>query len=131
LRVISQTTGSADLVEGAKLALSDAKAQVLRVSRVRHEKAFGTLFESIVLPLDKFPGLAHGESVPDITSLAQRFGFQIERVTELIRFVEAPGNVAQHLGIAPGTGVVKLDRITETSGGTPLEWRVAYAWKVA
>jgi DNA-binding GntR family transcriptional regulator len=81
--------------------------------------------------LDKFPGLTHGESVLDITSLAQRFGFQIERVTERIRFVEAPGNVAQHLGIAAGTGVVKLDRITETSGGTPIEWRVAYVWKVA
>jgi DNA-binding GntR family transcriptional regulator len=131
LRVISQTTGAADLVEGAKLALSDAKAHVLRVSRVRHDWAFGTLFENIVLPLDKFPGLTHGESVPDITSLAHRFGFQIERVTERIRFVEAPGNVAQHLGIAAGTGVVKLDRITETSNGTPIEWRVAYAWKVA
>ena len=131
MRVISQTTGSADLVEGAKLALGDAKAHVLRVSRVRHDKAFGTLLENIVLPLDKFPGLTHGESVPDITNLAQRFGFQIERVTERIRFVEAPGNVAQHLGIAAGTGVVKLDRITETLGGTPIEWRVAYAWKVA
>jgi DNA-binding GntR family transcriptional regulator len=104
---------------------------VLRVSRVRHEKAFGTLLENIVLPLDKFPGLTHGERVPDITNLAERFGFRIERVTELIRLVEAPGNVAQHLGIAAGTGVVKVDRITETSGGTPLEWRVAYAWKGA
>jgi DNA-binding GntR family transcriptional regulator len=129
LRVISQTTGTANLVEWAKLALRDAKARVLRVSRVRHDQAFGTLFEDIVLPLDKFPGLTDGNSVLDVANLAERFGLHIERVTERIRLVEAPGNVAQHLGIAAGTSVVKMDRITETSGAEPIEWRVAYAWK--
>ena len=131
MRVISQTTGTANLIEWTKLALRDAKAHVLRVSRVRHDKTFGTLFEDIVLPLDKFPGLTPCEIVPDVADLAERFGLQIERVTERIRLVEAPGNVAQHLGIAAGTGVVKLDRITETFGGEPIEWRVAYAWKAA
>jgi hypothetical protein len=131
LRVISQTTGKANLIECTKLALRDAETQVLRVSRVRNEKTFGTLFEDVVLPLDKFPGLAAWETVPDVADLAERFDLPIARVAERIRLVEAPGNVAQHLGIAAGTGVVKLDRITETIGGEPIEWRVAYVWKAA
>ena len=79
LRLISQTTGTATLIEWAKLALRDAKTQVLRVARVRQDKAFGTLFEQIVLPLDKFPGLTHGDTVTDVADLAERFGLQIER----------------------------------------------------
>ena len=129
MRVISQATGTANLAESAKLALRDAKARVLRVSRVRYDKAFGALFEDIVLPLEKFPGLTASDSAPDVANLAERFGLDIERVMERIRLVEAPANVAQHLGIAAGTSVVKLDRITETSGAEPIEWRVAYAWK--
>jgi DNA-binding GntR family transcriptional regulator len=130
LRLISQTTGTATLIEWAKLALRDAKTQVLRVARVRQDKAFGTLFEQIVLPLDKFPGLTHGDTVTDVADLAERFGLQIERVSERITLVEAPGDVVRHLGIAARTSVVKLDRITETSDGEPIEWRIAYAWKV-
>jgi DNA-binding GntR family transcriptional regulator len=104
---------------------------VLRVVRVRQDKAFGTLFEQIVLPLDKFPGLTHGDTVTDVADFAERFGLQIERVSERITLVEAPGDVVRHLGIAAGTGVVKLDRITETSDGQPIEWRIAYACKEA
>jgi DNA-binding GntR family transcriptional regulator len=129
--VISQTTGTADLAEWERLALRDAKVDVLRLSRVRHDKAFGTLFESIVLPLDKFPGLSHSESVPEITDLAELFRIRIEIVRERITLVEAPADVAKHLGIAAGTGVLKLDRITETLGNEPIEWRVAYVWKPA
>jgi DNA-binding GntR family transcriptional regulator len=129
LRLISQTIGTATLTEWAKLALGDATTQVLRVARVRQDKAFGRLFERIVLRLDKFPGLTHGDTVPELADLAERFGLQIERVSERITLVEAPGDVVGHLGIAARTGVVKLERITETSDGQPIEWRIAYAWK--
>ena len=129
LRLISQTTGTATLIEWAKLALGDANTQVLRVVRVRQDTAFGTLVEQIVLPLDKFPGLTDGDTVTDVAELAKRFGLQVASVSERITFVEAPGDVVRLLGIAAGTGVVKLDRITETSDGQPIEWRVTYAWK--
>jgi DNA-binding GntR family transcriptional regulator len=122
-------TGTADPIERAKLALGGAKALVLRVSRVRHDRTLGTIFESIVLPLGKFPGLSHRESLPDIAALVERFGLQIERVSERIRLVEAPGYVAQHLGIHTGTHVVELDRVTHIGDGEAIEWRVAYAWK--
>jgi len=79
--------------------------------------------------LDKFPGLTDGDTVTDVAELAERFGLQVASVSERITFVEAPGDVVRHLGIVAGAGVVKLERITETSDGQPIEWRVTYAWK--
>jgi len=129
LNPISQATGTANLVEWAKLALEDPKAPVVRVTRVRHDERFGVLLEGIVLSLGHFPGLTHGDAVPDIVELAQRFGLSIGRARERISFVQAPRDVARRLGISARTSVVKLDRIIETIDAEPVEWRVAYAWK--
>jgi GntR family transcriptional regulator len=131
LKPISRETGTASLVEWAKLALEDLQAPVLRVTQVRHDERFGTLLEQIVLSLAHFPGLTHGDVIPGIAELAQRFGLTIGKATERIDFVQAPRDVARQLGIAAGTSVVKLDRITETTDGAPVEWRVAYAWKAS
>jgi len=129
LKSIAQTAGPANLVEWAKLALKDIKAPVIRVTRIRHEHGQVAL-EEVVLPLSHFPGLvADGDGIPDITELAQRFGLSLGRASERISFVPAASGIAKHLGIAAGTGIVKLDRITETTDGEPVEWRVAYAAK--
>jgi DNA-binding GntR family transcriptional regulator len=116
-------------VEWAKLGLDDPRAPVLRITRVRHDAAFGTLLEEIVLSLKQFPDLAPDSDVPGIERLAESYGLSLGRARERISFVPVPGEVAQHLGIAVGTSVVKLDRTTETRDGEPVEWRVAYAWK--
>jgi hypothetical protein len=34
--------------------------------------------------------------------------------------------VAKHLGITAGVDVMKLDRIVETAGEEPIEWRVTF-----
>jgi DNA-binding GntR family transcriptional regulator len=129
LKSIAQTAGTANLVEWAKLALKDVKAPVMRVTRTRHEHGQVAL-EEVVLPLSHFPGLiADGEAIPDIAELAQQYGLFLGRASERISFIPAPSGVAQHLGIAEGTGIVKLERITETTDGEPVEWRVAYVVK--
>jgi GntR family transcriptional regulator len=129
LKSIAQAAGPPNLVEWAKLSLNDLKAPVMRVTRIRHENGQVAL-EEVVLPLSHFPGLvADGEAIPDIAELAQRHGLSLGRASERINFIPAPSGVAQHLGIAEGTGIVKLDRITETTDGEPVEWRVAYAVK--
>jgi DNA-binding GntR family transcriptional regulator len=99
------------------------------MTRIRHEQGQIAL-EEVVLPLSYFPGLvADGEVIPDIVELAQQFGLSLGRASERIAFIPAASGIAQHLGIAAGTGIVKLDRITETTDGEPVEWRVAYAVK--
>jgi hypothetical protein len=92
--------------------------------RSRHPIAL----EEVVLPLERLAGLSPngGSDIPDITELAQRHGLLLGRATERISIVQATKDVAQHLRIAVGTGVMKLDRVTETADGEPVEWRVAF-----
>ena len=76
--------------------------------------------------LDRFRGLHANGVVSDIAELAQRYGVSLGRTTDRVSIVPATREVAQHLGIAVGADVMKLDRIVETADGEPVEWRVAY-----
>ena len=129
LTSIAQTVGTANVAEWAKLVLSNLQAPVLRVTRLRHDdQTRSVTLEEVVLPLDRFPGLApNGGDIPDIVELAQRHGLSLGRVTERISIVRATRDVASHLRITAGTDVMKLDRVTETADGRPIEWRVAFA----
>ena len=126
---ISQTVGTATIVEWAKLALSTPQARALRVTRILFDDNDHPIaLEEAVLPLERFPGLSPngGGDIPDITELAKRHGISLGRASERVSIVQATRDVASHLGIAFGTDVVKLDRIVETADGEPVEWRVAY-----
>jgi DNA-binding GntR family transcriptional regulator len=128
LIVVGVASGSANATEREKLALHSPQASVLRVTCVRYDAGFPLLFEEVILPLDRFPGLtASSGDVPEISELSQRHGLSLGRVTELISIVPGTKDVAMHLGIAAGTDVMKMDRITETADGQPIEWRVAFA----
>jgi DNA-binding GntR family transcriptional regulator len=125
---IAQTVGTASVAEWAKLVLSDLQAPVLRVTRIVYDAVDRPLaLEDVVLPLERFSGLtANGGDVPDIMELAHRYGLSLGRATERISIVQATKDVAEHLGIATGAKVMKLDRIVEAADGQPVEWRVAY-----
>src|SRR5262245_9574386 len=126
---ISQTVDTANVIEWARLNLRDLKTPVLRVTRIRRADRFGILVEEVVLSLVHFPGLTADDAVPDIGALASRYGLSVGKATERVSLVPVPGYVAQYLGIPAGTDVVKLDRITATTDGEPVEWRVAYVWR--
>jgi len=64
--------------------------------------------------------------VSDITELARCYGLALGRATERISIVHSTRAVAQHLRVAAGTDVMKLDRVIETVDGEPAEWRVAF-----
>jgi GntR family transcriptional regulator len=125
---IAQNVGTASVVEWAKLALRSPRARVLRAARVRYEAPGCPIaFEEVVLPLDRFPCLAaNGGEVPDLTELAQRYALSLAKVAERISIIQAPRDVALHLGIAAGTDVMKLNRVAETVDGEPIEWRVTF-----
>jgi len=125
---IAQTAGTANIIEWSKLSLGSLHAPVIRVTRILFDDNDSPIaVEEVVLPLDRLPGLAaNGGDVPDITELAKRHGLSLGRAAERISIVPATRDVASHLGIVAGKDVLKLDRVTETADGTPIEWRVAY-----
>ena len=130
LTSIAQTVGTANVAEWAKLVLSDLQAPVLRVTRLRYDdQARPVALEEVVLPLDRFPGLTpDGGDIPDIVELAQRYGPR-SAASQNGQHCPATKDVASHLGIVVGADVMKLDRITETADGKPIEWRVTFAPK--
>ena len=123
---LTQNTSTATLEEWAKLDLNVPNSQVLRVTRIQQDDNNRPVaFEEAVLALERFPGLvANGGDVPDIVELAQRHGLSLGRATERLSIVRATKVVASHLQIAPGADVLRLNRIVETVGGDPVEWRV-------
>jgi len=129
VKLVSQTVGTANITEWAKLALSDLRARVLRVTRLRHDdQDRPVVLEMVVLVLDWFPGLeTSGDATLDIAELARRYGLQLARATERASIVPASAEIASHLATGPGTNVVKLDRVAETAQGVPVEWRVAFS----
>jgi DNA-binding GntR family transcriptional regulator len=69
----------------------------------------------------------NGGDVSDILDLARRHGHSLGGASERILIVPASGDIAQTLGVVPGTSVLKRDRVTESAEGEPLEWRIAYS----
>ena len=127
--LIAQTAGTANVLERARLELNDPGAPVLRLARIRYDANDSPLaYEEVVLPLDRFPGLARDDrATSDIFELAQRHGLLFGRARGRISIVRATGDIALHLGIVVGTHVLKLDRVIETTDGRPIEWRVAFS----
>jgi DNA-binding GntR family transcriptional regulator len=63
----------------------------------------------------------------DLTDLARQHGLALGHATAFVLKVPADATVAELLGVAVGTKVLKLDRVAETADGMPIEWRVAYS----
>ena len=126
--VITHSTGTATLEEWAKLDLDAPNSRVLRLMRVQLDDNNHPLaLEEVVLALERFRGLAaNGGDVPDITELAQRHGLSLGRAYERVSLVHATKDVASHLQMAPGTDVLKMNRIIETADAEPVEWRVTF-----
>ena len=126
---IAQATGTANIVEWSKLSLSSLQAPVLRVTRILFDDNDRPIaLEEAVLPLERLPGLSPngGADIPRHHRACPASGISLGRAMERISIVPAIKDIASHLGIAAGTDVMKLDRITETADGEPIEWRVAY-----
>jgi DNA-binding GntR family transcriptional regulator len=123
--LLSQCRARATLTERERLQLGPG-AMVLRSVSVHPDRGWGCVYESITLALARFPGLGRAEvGAYDIVALAGRCGVRLARVRERLSIVPAGDEVASRLGIAPRTGLVRLDRAIFAASGEPLEWRVA------
>ena len=118
--------GQARRDEAKRLELAP-QDRVIRHSRVRTVDGRPLIREVIVLPEARFPDLGNGAEIPNtLYDLFQRdFGITVSRADEQLTVTSATDADAKALGIARGTALLKIDRVTFAIDDTPIEWRVS------
>ncbi len=84
------------------------------------------MLETLVLPARVFPGLEDGPVPNNLYSLfATRYGITIAHARERLKAVALAADEAGHLGVAPGTPALAIDRIALSLDGSPVELRTS------
>ena len=123
---IAERPGIASKLEEGRLSLHCCK-RVLRLEQVKIEHLRPFAYERIVLPLCRLPGIDLQPASPtNISAIAKRYGLILGRATEHIRIVRVTPDVALHLAVAQNHNVLELSRVTRTTDGVPIEWRMAF-----
>jgi len=118
------TEGTANDLECARLRLR-VQDPVYRVRRVHSHEDRTFMIEDASMPAVLFPGLADSNGHSHrIAELAQQHGMLLGKAEERISIDQASPDIAEALGIASATPILLLDRVIETLGGRPVEWRL-------
>lgn len=120
-RVISVSLRGADDENAAALDVSVGDA-VLEIVRVRLANGEPIALERSVFPAETFPGLAEqplGGSLFDL--LREQYGVAPARAVERIEPVAVAEQDAALLGVAPGTPLLAVQRVTYSAGDVPVE----------
>jgi GntR family transcriptional regulator len=116
----------ADGQERKALGLDDNE-RVIRITRTRIRDCAPLMAETIALPEALFPGLAEQSQMPNtLYDLFQKtYGVLVTRTDDRLSAVAADAETAAVLAIAPGTALLRIDRIAFGLDDRPLEWRVS------
>lgn len=112
--------------ERQRLALV-REARVVRIARIRLNAGKPLMTETIVVPARLFPGLEAEPVIPNTLYdfYQSRFAITVARGEERITAVPAGSAEARVLGVAPGTPLLKVDRVMLSLHGARVEWRVS------
>jgi GntR family transcriptional regulator len=126
VQVLDVEEGQADAEEQKRLALGGPNV-VARCRQVRHHNG-PFMVEQITLALSQFAGLSCEQltSPYHIAVLAQKHGVLLGAASECVEITAATPEIAGLLHLAPGTPLLKLDRVHYSLYRVPLEWRVGY-----
>jgi GntR family transcriptional regulator len=123
--VLDVTTGPADAAERTALNLP-AEECVIRIRRVRSLGGRPLILETVSLPADVFPGLQDSAVPNNLYSLfATRYGITVANARERLKAVVLSADQAGHLGVAPGTPALEIDRIALSLDGSAVERRLS------
>jgi GntR family transcriptional regulator len=113
--------------EERKALALDRDARVIRITRIRTRDGAPLMRETIALPEALFPGLADQPEMPNtLYDLFQKaYGVLVTRTDDRLSAVAADAETAAVLGIAPGTPLLRIDRIAFGLDDKPVEWRVS------
>ena len=83
--------------------------------------------ETIALPAKLFPGLVDLPVIPNtLYDLFQKsYGILMMRTDDRLTAVVADAEAAAKLAVAPGTPLLRIDRIAYALDERPIEWRVS------
>ncbi|MDJ0751312.1 MAG: GntR family transcriptional regulator [Woeseiaceae bacterium] len=117
---------TATAAEVDKLHLRKGES-VVEIKRARLIDGVPAVSERIVVPLKLFPEIDHQDALPNtLYSLYQNvYGINIAIAKEELRAVTSNKNDERELGIAPGTPILRVDRIAVDIAGRRAEWRTS------
>ncbi|MEM9731951.1 MAG: GntR family transcriptional regulator [Pseudomonadota bacterium] len=121
---LSKAAGNAQEDEALFLAIAPS-SPVLRYERLRWQGNMPLLWERLVLPQQQFEGLTETDDLPNnvYQFYGSQFGIIVARVEEKLKAVLADNRIANHLQIAPGTPLLRIDRQAIALDETVVEWR--------
>ena len=116
----------ADANEQRQLKLKKGDT-VFRCVRVREYHGRRFMFERLAITKKLLPDLDEAQfSIARVLAIAaKRNGILLGTGTEKVCVNTADPEVSKALSIAPGTPLLRLDRVINMMDGMPLEWRVA------
>jgi GntR family transcriptional regulator len=123
--VLQRTTRRADATEQKRLQLNSGE-MVLHVARLQRDQGRPLMYEVVSLALSRLPGLDVADGGANLLTVAQKCGVHLASAEEEVRLAQAPPAVAEHLGVEPGTILLKLDRVIYMDAGQPVQWRVGF-----
>lgn len=125
-RNVERREGVANKEERHRLSLAEGE-RVFRISRVRTIGGVPFIVETIILPQRLFAGLPDEADLPNTLydHFQKVYGITIARGTEKLSAAAAGPAEAGALSVAPGTPLLKLDRIVYSLQNTPVEWRLS------
>lgn len=104
-----------------------ANAKVIRLSRVRSLKGVPTILETVSVSQRLFPGLGRDGNLPPhlYRHYQTEYGITIAKADERARAIAASNVEAEHLGVAPGSPLLEIERVAITLDAKPVELRVS------
>ncbi|MGO9935234.1 MAG: GntR family transcriptional regulator [Steroidobacteraceae bacterium] len=117
---------SARNAERSKLDL-DRTERVVEISRTRHIDGSPTIYETIVLPANLFPGIEKRAELPNtLYSLYQtEFGINIVSAQEEVRAELATAEDHRRLQLEVGAPILVIDRLALSLQERKVEWRIS------
>ncbi|MGL4325397.1 MAG: GntR family transcriptional regulator [Beijerinckiaceae bacterium] len=104
-----------------------ARANVIRIRRVRAVDGRPLLVEELSLPHQLFAGLEKDVIPNNLYQLyAARFRITVARAREKLKAIALNADDARVLGVATGTPALAVDRLAIALDGKPVEWRVSH-----
>ena len=120
---IRRSTAAATAAERDALGLG-AGARVARLERLRLADGVPMALEHSVLPLQLLPHPASLDG--SLYAYLATQGAAPQRARQTLRAINADGATAQHLGVAPGTALLWVQRSTQDAQGRCIEFTQSY-----